>query len=291
MGCPDWPTCFDRWIPPTMESQLPHNYQQIYADRGYADTRFNATKTWTEYINRLVGVSIGFLILLTVIFAWPFLKTDKAIFFLSVTVFCLVGFQGWLGAVVVGSNLRPFLITTHMIMALCIVAILIYTITRSQRELVETIDTSAVDRRFRSILLIAMGMTLIQIVMGTQIREAVDVIAERYNHENRDQWVTEFPLIFYVHRTFSAVILATNAWLIWSLHGKIDPSCILYRAAIALGLLILIAIATGITMDRFAIPAVAQPIHLLLATLIFGTQFFIYITSSYTERNRNLLVP
>ena len=51
MGCPDWPTCFGQWIPPTQESQLPDNYQQIYAERGYANTTFNAKKTWIEYSN------------------------------------------------------------------------------------------------------------------------------------------------------------------------------------------------------------------------------------------------
>jgi len=284
MGCPDWPTCFDRWIPPTMESQLPPNYQEIYAERGYADTRFNAIKTWTEYINRVIGVCIGFLVLLTVIFARPFLNTDKTIFFLSFAVFCLVGFQGWLGAVVVGSNLRPYLITLHMITALFIVAILIYTITRSQKVLVESIDLSNLDKRFRTITIVAMIMTLIQVIMGTQIREAVDVIAVQFNYENREIWREHFPLIFYIHRTFSAVILATNAWLVWNLSKNYSPSNFLSRAGLVLGGLILFAIATGITMDRFGIPAVAQPIHLLLAALIFGTQFFILIVISYALR-------
>ena len=82
MGCPDWPTCFGQWIPPTEESQLPANYHEIYAERGYENTQFNPVKTWTEYTNRLVGVSIGFLIFLTAWSSRIYLKTDKTIFYL-----------------------------------------------------------------------------------------------------------------------------------------------------------------------------------------------------------------
>src|SRR5690554_3472566 len=77
MGCPDWPTCFGRWIPPTSEAQLPANYQEIYADRGYAETRFNPVKTWTEYVNRLVGVTIGLLIILTAWRSWAVRQHDR----------------------------------------------------------------------------------------------------------------------------------------------------------------------------------------------------------------------
>ena len=126
MGCPDWPTCFGQWVPPTEESQLPANYHEIYAERGYENTQFNRVKTWTEYTNRLVGVSIGFLIFLTAWTSRIFLKTDKPIFYLSLSSFFLVGFQGWLGSRVVASELKPFMITLHMLLATVIVALLIY---------------------------------------------------------------------------------------------------------------------------------------------------------------------
>ncbi len=285
MGCPDWPTCFGRWIPPVSESQLPENYQQIYADRGYADTRFNATKTWTEYLNRLSGATIGILIFLTLIFSRPFLKTDPWVFYCSFVVFVLVGFQGWLGAVVVASHLRPGTITLHMIVALIIVLLLIYSISRSQKESLEKIVIPQVSRHYTNVLLVAMGFTLIQVVMGTQVREAVDTISTAYNHEQRILWRDHFPMIFYVHRSFSALILFTNAWLVWKLISALSATTTLFRSAVGLGLLIGIAIGSGVIMDRLGIPAAAQPIHLLMATMIFGLQSFIFIAIHYAKKD------
>ena len=49
-------------MPPTSVEQLPVDYRSVYADRGYRDTDFNVLKTWTEYLNRLLGVVVGILI-------------------------------------------------------------------------------------------------------------------------------------------------------------------------------------------------------------------------------------
>jgi len=292
MGCPDWPTCFGQWVPPTDESQLPANYQEIYAERGYADTRFNPVKTWTEYINRLVGVSIGFLIFLTALQSRSYLKSDKTVFYLCLMVFFMVGFQGWLGSVVVASNLHPYMITLHMLLALVIVAILIYAIARSQKGFLSQIDTGNLPRKFQTVLKIAMGMTLLQVAMGVQVREAVDVIANHHSYIQRQFWRDDFPIIFYVHRSFSAVILFTNLWLVWTISKAFVRNSLLFKSAMALSLLIITAILAGVAMDRLGMPPAAQPIHLLMANLIFGTQFFIYIcvyySSTYKAQNSML---
>lgn len=284
MGCPDWPTCFGSWIPPTEESQLPANYHELYAERGYQNTQFNPVKTWTEYVNRLVGVTIGLLILLTAWSSRVYLKTDKTVFYLSLGSFFLVGFQGWLGSTVVASNLKPVMITLHMLLALVLVALLIYTIARSQRDFLGKIDTQALPARFKSVLIAAMIMTLLQVAMGTQVREAVDFIARE--HIERQYWRDDFPVIFYIHRSFSSLILFTNLWLMWKISRVFNKDQLLFLTGVALTTLVITAILAGVSLDRLGVPAIVQPIHLVVASLIFGVQFFLYSCLDYSEKNR-----
>lgn len=283
MGCPDWPTCFGTWVPPTNVSQLPADYQQIYADRGYANTQFNPVKTWTEYVNRLIGSSTGILIIFAVWYARGFLKYDKPVFYLSLAVLIIISFQGWLGAQVVASNLKPYMITLHMLLALAIVALLIYTIARSQKQFLMACDSNGLNKPFSTVLTVAMVLTLLQVGMGVQVREAVDVIANEHSYIDRQYWRDDFPIIFYVHRSFSAIILFTNAWLVWKVYQSEPRDPLIYKTAIVLLALIISAILAGITMDRLGMPPVAQPIHLLMANLIFGAQFFMYICLHYAN--------
>ena len=60
LGCPDWPKCFGRWIPPLSYNQIPV---------GFDVSNFNLTLAWIEYINRLAGMITGLLILITALLA------------------------------------------------------------------------------------------------------------------------------------------------------------------------------------------------------------------------------
>ncbi len=282
MGCPDWPTCFGQWIPPTEESQLPSDYHERYA-AGYENTQFNPVKTWTEYLNRLTGATIGILIFLTAWRSRIYLQGDKTVFYLAVAVFFLVGFQGWLGSTVVSSNLKPAMITLHMLLALFIVALLIYILARSQKTAWGYVDITLLPEKFFKVLSAAMSMTLIQVMMGTQVREAVDLIANGHAYIDRQYWRDDFPIIFYVHRSFSALILFTNSWLCWKIFKAFKRIDLVYKVALMLIGLIVTAILAGISLDRLGMPPVAQPIHLLMANLIFGTQFFLFIYLAYAK--------
>ena len=277
MGCPDWPTCFGRWIPPTSEAQLPANYQEIYADLGYAETRFNVVKTWTEYLNRLTGVAIGLLILLTAIYSWSCRRYDRWIPLASIAAFVMVAIQGWLGARVVGSNLQPGIITIHMLMALAIVGVLLFGFFRSNREIMARQPIGGIDPRFALWLYVVLGCTVLQVTLGTQVREMTDFISRMQGEEMRSSWIQAMPWFFYVHRSFSAFVLLANGWLLYLLARSLGWEHVLTRLTAVMLAVVCAAILSGATLGHLGMPAFVQPAHLLAASLIFGLQFLIWM--------------
>ena len=99
MGCPDWPRCFGRWIPPTNIDQIP----------SYMDTTsFNIVLAWIEYSNRSLGVLVGFSIIVLNIIAIYYFRKEMKLFLSSILSLILVAANGGLGAIVVSSILNPF---------------------------------------------------------------------------------------------------------------------------------------------------------------------------------------
>lgn len=278
MGCPDWPTCFGQWIPPMSESELPANYQEIYAERGYAETRFNVVKTWTEYFNRLVGATIGLLIFATAWVSWPLRKYDRSIVVASVAAFFMVGFQGWLGAKVVSSNLQPGMITIHMLMALAIVGVLIFAMAQARRGIMAAQPISDIHPSFEKWLYAVMFFTLCQVALGTQVREMTDFISKAQGEALRSDWIQAMPWFFYVHRSFSAIVLFSNLWLGWLLFRSLGIQHTLTKLTFTMIGVISIAILSGATLGHLGMPAFVQPTHLLASALLFGLQFLIWIS-------------
>lgn len=279
MGCPDWPKCFGQWVPPTDVSQLPVNYQEIYSHRGYANTEFNVVKTWTEYLNRLLGALIGVLIFFTFIAsAVAYWQRDRAIVGYSFLALFLVGFQGWLGAKVVSSVLAAWLITLHMLLAIVIVGVLLYVVARTQASSF-SVDSMRLPRATNRWLLISSGLLLIQILLGTQVRETVDEVAHRMGEVQRLRWIAGLDIRFYIHRSFSLVVLVSQLLWVIPVAKQSAGNQLSKQLGMATAGLLIIEIATGAIMAYFAIPAWAQPVHLTLAVVSLGVQFTVILFS------------
>jgi len=277
MGCPDWPQCFGRWIPPTAESQLPADYQQIYADRGYRDTTFNVRKTWTEYLNRLLGAFTGLAIFATLLVALPFRRKDPVVFWTVFASFVMVGFQGWLGSRVVASNLSPGLITVHMLMAQLIVATVIYAIARSQQKMLANDGIGRLPPSFGWLLWLVMLSGLVQLVVGTQVREAVDMVAKNSNYMNRHLWIDNLPAIFSTHQWIAVPVVILNALLLFRVLSIREGGRASVKAVWALAGVLVATVVMGMSMERMHLPIFAQPLHLFFSSIIFGLHFFLYI--------------
>ncbi|MEX2511273.1 MAG: COX15/CtaA family protein [Cyclobacteriaceae bacterium] len=307
MGCPDWPKCFGSWIPPTSESQLPKDYETIYLDQrveknerfvallesvglpNLADNvrndesiieiePFNATKTWIEYVNRLIGALIGLFIIATFVYSLRLRKTDPFIPALSFGALVLVLFQGWLGSVVVSTNLLQWMISVHMVVALILVCLLLYIYFRADNSRFEGNGNSKEGlSKIRWVMGSAMVLMLVQIVLGTQVREEVDVLASHFEYTNRDQWIPELGISFLIHRSYSLLLLGLHLYFAYLVFTRFaSKTKIIRMTGFLIGLLALVIISGGI-MAYFAIPSFIQPVHLLLGSLIIGFQYYIWL--------------
>ena len=332
MGCPDWPKCFGQWIPPTEASQLPAGYKEIYTAQRvaknqklartlqkmgfaqvagsifahptqYIETDFNPVKTWIEYVNRLLGALIGVFVFLTVVFALPYWRHDRAIFWLALASFLLTGVQGYLGSLVVSTNLLPVMVTVHMALALVIVALLLYAVDRARwgRGAVAEAETqtalpapAALVAKYpawslQAWLWAALLLTFWQIVLGTQVREQVDMVSAAADYAGRETWVSRLDGVFSLHRTVSAVVLLLNVYVgyeLWQL-GRARLRRLVTATLGIIGLEIL----AGIALASFALPPAVQPVHLTLATVLFGTQFLLLLAVARARRGLETVVP
>ena len=306
MGCPDWPKCFGSVIPPTAVEQLPENYQEIYLEKrlaknerfvatlsklGFKETanqlandksiqveeEFNATKTWIEYINRLIGVVIGLLILATLVKSFSLWAQDKWITITAFLSLVLVAFTGWIGSIVVSTNLLAWMITVHMLLALALVAVLLYSHRRAARLLTTKQVTNPMPRKIFGLLLAASILMLIQVVLGTQVREGIDRVSFAMGNMLREEWVGKVGLVFLVHRSFSLVLLAVHVlYFVWAYKFSTRYSALTYWNQ-ALLLLLLLEIISGMGMAYFGLPAFLQPVHLLFGSMILGVQFILML--------------
>ena len=304
MGCPDWPKCFGQYVPPTNSSELPKNYKQKYvAGRlaknqrfaktldffGYGDLarriredksilvpeEFNAAKTWTEYVNRLIGAISGVFLLLVAILSFQYRKENKWIPVLSVANVLLVGYQGWLGSIVVSTNLVPIIVTVHMLLALAILALSISTYYMANIFGKPIIQHT---KRVVQILgLLVLLISIFQIVFGTEVREQIDAVSGRLQGGYREDWIGAVGAVFYHHRDIAILVVIGNLILYVLTRQNFDKHSVQQQLMSFVFLIVMLQIVTGILLSYWSLPPVAQAIHIVLASLLFGAQFYLVL--------------
>jgi cytochrome c oxidase assembly protein subunit 15 len=291
MGCPDWPKCFGQYIPPTNENALPPDYKDIYASKrgkkierfasfldkiGFSDIAiklrndksllieqdFNAKKTWTEYINRLFGVLAGFGVLFIFVSVLRKYRSKKLVLLATSNLIILV-VQAWFGSIVVATNLVPWTITLHLFLALVIIMLQLLLVMEVSNTQSKKIMAKS---KIKSFIWIVLLITFVQLFLGTQVRESIDVLVKQ--GYTREYWVNHLGLPFFIHRSFSWIVLIGMGYMFW-LNKKSENVQI-----VSTSFYILIAeILTGVLLAYADMPGLVQTAHLLFATVMFGVLF------------------
>lgn len=270
MGCPDWPRCFGRLIPPTDISQLPADYKEIFKKENESVADFNPIHTWIEYINRLCGAISGIFMFATALASRYATTRDRLLQPLLLSSLLLFGVVSWMGKVVVATNLQPAAITLHMVGALALVGAGVVAVVRIRRD-AGVAETQALSPGRRALVWAGLAAVLFQILLGTQVREQIDHIADTVGECCRDRWVEHLGPLFFWHKVSAWSLVALMTGLFISLTPcarELTPD--FRRLRLAMLLLTVAAYVVGVVLTKFAMPHAMQPAHLFLAVLLFG---------------------
>lgn len=292
MGCPDWPKCFGYYIPPVSESTLRyttdlsyHKGQMVilndtlwrarfdftagplfdrsqwekYPKHDYAI--FNPMHTWVEYINRLATVVLGLpcAVLFVLSIGYAFKRKDRIPFWWSSASMLMLLFEAWLGKLVVDGNLIENSITYHMLGSLVLLLSLLALVQYLHPE-----RKMQVSRRSVWLGTAFAVLCFVQIIMGTQVREEIDVLNK--SGLTRSSWMDHVSLWFYIHRSFSLVMLLVFALWMRNLHQQGH----LRGQMKWLAGFLCAEVAVGIVLAYLGMPAFAQPLHLFFGAILFS---------------------
>lgn len=298
MGCPDWPTCWGCWIPPRAVEQVDFEKLDLERFRAKAEragrdpatiTReslreeFNPVHTWVEYVNRLCSMPVGLFSLATFVggfFQWR--RGRKLVGVTAAASLFVVMLNAWMGAKIVYSGLKPGVITTHMALAMLLVCLLVFAAwagtDRPWRKMF-----AGSSKGLRWLVGGLLVLTIVEGVMGSQVRELTDVLAKSHYGEARGEWIGELEerAVYLVHRSFSwLIVFATIVFLVMGRRGLVGGLGWLEKGIAGM---VGAMMVMGLVLAQVGIHPVVQVLHVGVAAILVGA-LCLWLLASSRER-------
>jgi cytochrome c oxidase assembly protein subunit 15 len=271
MGCPDWPKCFGKIIPPTKESELPLDYKTRYMVKGKL-AEFNVQKTWIEYINRLIGALTGIFILIAFVLSLRF-KEDRQVAVYSGLGLVFVLFEAVLGKLTVDEHLKPIIVSLHFWGAIAVILSVLYAVTRLFRSSFISQNWKPISSANKWIWGLIL-LTICQMLLGSQVRQAIDEISFTLGFDQRNNWIEkleETNIGFFIHRLVAYAVIGLLVYLFWKV--IVNPPLPIKRIGWILGGTLAVEFIGGLIMAEVDIPALIQPLHMLASTVFISFLF------------------
>ena len=273
LGCPDWPKCFGRWVPPTSIEQIPAHIDP---------TAFNIVPAWIEYGNRMLGVIVGISILLMTIIAVIYFRKNSKILLSSLLSLFLVIANGGLGAIVVSSVLNPFIVSLHMILALFLVSVLSYATIESYKLINTQKFTGIFLSKKISISLIALWILIvIEILLGTGIRTNIELIAVDNPLLSKGELLDALNSYKYLHSILGFSLLFFSMYLCFLF--KDDFFGLSKLLVFFIFGMIIFQIFLGELMIFFDLPQLVRLFHTWGSSWLVGIIIILYNTLHYEQ--------
>ncbi|MGB0774438.1 MAG: COX15/CtaA family protein [Akkermansiaceae bacterium] len=281
MGCPDWPTCWGCLIPPTSADQIDpakldiekyrlkaaqHGIDPETITRESVIASYNPVHAWTEYINRLTSTPLSLLTLVTCVMAFLQRKKRMAVFVASLLAVVLLGVNGWMGAQIVYSGLKPGIITIHLILAVIMLCLLVYIAWRGCDQPWK-FSLASSQQGLRKVALLLFALVLAEGVLGSQIREKTDTLKRTHHAAPRIEWVGELEqsTVYLVHRSASWLVLMVAGWFFIRCLSANTGARGVERTIIGM---VIAQMVLGLILSQVGILPIAQVLHIVLSSIL-----------------------
>src|SRR5690606_25829060 len=133
----------------------------------------------------------------------------------------------------------------------------------------------------------AVGLVLlvVQVIFGTDVREVIDHLKQQ--PIDRSEWIDSIGSPYDVHRILAYFTLGLTIYLYYLVRRVGYRSGVQLKYAKIALVLVVVQMLTGIVLARFSVPAYAQTLHLVIASLLVGAQYYLLLLLNPPKSDRH----
>jgi protoheme IX farnesyltransferase len=246
LGCPGWPTCYGRWIPPA-------NHHAII-----------------EWTHRLLASLVSFGVIATCVVAVLFYRRDRRTVALGLAIVPLVFAQALLGAYVVKHKLEAWTVVAHLGLGMGFAATLIFLTV----HLTTTSRGKAAPRTLTLLAAAAAGV-FVQLLLGSWVTGQEAGLAFKdwplYGGRFVPNLGRQTAALQFAHRTWAYLLVALVIAVAVHVRRRYPAGDPVRRLTTAAAALVLVQVGLGVLNIATRLNSIVVTAHLGVATLIWGS--------------------
>jgi cytochrome c oxidase assembly protein subunit 15 len=278
LGCPDWPKCFGRWIPPVSLSELPADIDP---------STFNMALAWIEYLNRLLGMIVGLSVLWVAVLAVMRHRKEKSILWPSLAAAVTVALQGYQGGKVVASFLAPYMVSIHMLLALLLVSLLLWAYQSAHLFEWRGAAFEPAGKGASRLMYGAIALCTIQVLSGTRVRGALETAGQEAPLQKVEALFQSISPWINIHILIGLVVFAFTFYILQNWRKSERPILREFQQSISMAVVLLILLVMlGMALRLFGLPAWAKLYHMWFTSVLLGLFVLVTCSLSWMARRR-----